>query len=208
MATESAQRILAIHRRLVARDPTASAELVEAMLESLKGYLVKRHLSALDRETLHDIAVDALMSYVIAPDRFDPSRSGLFHYLTLIADGDVRDTIRKESRRPRKLEPFVEDRQPATNISIGGGPRSDMHKLETRLDAIAILDRFQPEICSDPGDENVLALILHGERDVSAFAHALGLDDPEGEEARRTVLRAKDKIKRRLRRLGDRLQHG
>ena len=207
MASEAAERALALHQRLIAGDPTASAELFEDMLDSLTAYLLKRHRSALDQETLHDIAVDALMSYATSPDRFDPSRSGLFRYLTLIADGDARDAIRRQRRHPIKFESFVEDRQLATNSMNESGLHSTPHKVEVRIDAIAILDRYRPEICSDPGDEEVLALILHGEREAAAFARVLGLDDPESVQARRIVLRTKDKIKRRLRRLRDRLEH-
>ena len=205
MASEAAERALALHQRLLVDDPTASAELFEVMLGPVEAYLVKHHLSALDRETLRDIAVDALMSYVQSPEKFDPAKAGLYRYLTLIAEGDVRDAIRRRGRQPRKFEPLVEDRRPPANSLDESEERRIPQTMETRLDAMAILNRHQHEICADPGDAEVLGLILQDERDSAEFARALGLDNPESREARKTVLQVKDKIARRLRRLMDKL---
>jgi DNA-directed RNA polymerase specialized sigma24 family protein len=205
MASEAGDRALALHQRLLASDPTASAELFETMLGSVEAHLVKRHSSALDREALRDIAVDALMSYVLSPEKFDPSKAGLYRYLTLIADGDVRDAIRSRSRQPRKLEPLVEDHRPPANSLAESEERLIPLNMEMRTDAMAVLKRYQHDICTDPGDADVLALILKDEKESAAFARALGLDDPEDAEARKTVLQVKDKITRRLRRLKDKL---
>ena len=206
MASEAAKRALAIHHRLLEGDPTASAELFETMLKPLTRYLLSGHSSDLDRETLHDLAVDALMLYVRSPERFDPSRAGLFRYLTLIADRNAQDALRRRRRRPGEFEPLVEDRLLATNSLSESTDRLTSRHAELRADAIAIFERYKPEICSDPGDEDILALILSGETETAVFARALGLHDPDGAQARPVVLRAKDKIKRRLRRLKDRLE--
>lgn len=206
MASEAAERALAIHQRLVDGDPTASAAVFEMMLRPLRGYLLNRHSSELDGETVRDIAVDALMLYVRSPERFDPSRAGLFRYLTLIADRNAQDAIRRRARQPREFEPLVEDRLlPTNSLSESASTLTSGH-TQLRIDAIAIVERHKREICSDPGDEDILALILQGEIETAAFARAMGLDDPDGALARRAVLRAKDKIKRRLRRLKDRLE--
>ena len=207
MVSEAAERALAVHQRLVDGDPTAAAAAFEMMLKPLHGYLLKRHSSDLDREALRDIAVDALMFYIRWPERFDSSRAGLFRYLTLIADGNAKDALRRRRRQPAEFEPLVEDRLlPANSLSESADRLTSRH-TELRVDAIAILERYRPEICSDPGDEDVLALILEGENDTAVFARALGLDAPDDAQARRTVLRVKDKIKRRLRRLKGRLEH-
>ena len=207
MPSATAIRATTLHRRVVAGDPTATVELFEMMLEPLSKFLCRKHTHALDREALYDIAVDALMSYSQSPSKFDPAQAGLFRYLTLIAEGDVLDAIRKRSRRPRVVENPVEDRQPAAN-SLTEDDETISGTMETRVDAIRIVERYHNEVCSDPGDERILELMLQGERDTAAFARALGLNDLDGAAARATVLRAKDKIKRRLRRLKDRLEHG
>jgi hypothetical protein len=82
-----------------------------------------------------------------------------------------------------------------------------MEGAEVRADAAAILQRFQHEICSDPGDHAVLTLVLQGETAFEEFARALGLDNPDGEEAGKKVTQVKDKIMKRLQRLKERLDH-
>ena len=207
MASQAADRALALHQRLLEGDPTASAKLFEMMLTSVETYLVRRHSSALGHEALRDIAVDALMSYVLSPQKFDRSKAGLYRYLTLIAEGDVQDAVRRRRRQPEKMEPLVEDQLPPANSLDEAAQRLVPVNMEMRVDALTILTRYQHEICSDPGDADVLALILKEENRTPAFARALGLDDPEGPEARQIVFQVKDKIKQRLRRLKDKLEH-
>ena len=206
MASQAAERALALHQLLLKGDPTASAELFDMMLTSVEAYLVKRHSSALDHEALRDIAVDALMSYILSPQKFDPSKAGLYRYLTLIAEGDVQDAVRRRRRQPEKMEPLVENQPPPANSLDEAAQRLVPVNMEMRVDAVTILTRYQHEICPDPGDADVLALILKEENRTPAFARALGLDDPEGAEAREIVFQVKDKIKRRLRRLKDKLE--
>lgn len=206
MTSEVAERALAIHQRLVNGDPTASAAVFEMMLKPLRRYLLKHLPSKLDREALDDIATDALMFYIQKPEKFDPSRAGLFRYLTLIADNNVKDEMRRRRRQPVEFEPLVEDHLLPTNSLSESAEWSKSRHTELRIDAIAILERYRHEICSDPGDEDILALILDGEIETAVFARALGLDNPSSTQARRVVLRAKDKIKRRLRRLKDKLE--
>jgi RNA polymerase sigma-70 factor (ECF subfamily) len=93
-----AKRALELHRRVLAGDPTASAKLAETMLGPLKAHLRKHHSSALDAESRDDLAVDAVLAYLQAPEKFDPSKAGLFRYLTLIAENDLKDAIRRRTR--------------------------------------------------------------------------------------------------------------
>ena len=197
MAPEPARLALELHRRLLDGDPTASAEIAEMMLPPLKAHLHKRHSAKLDHEALDDVAVDAVIAYLKAPEKFDPSKAGLFRYLTLIAEGDLKDTIRYRSRRPHNFVDSVEISEHSAN--------RENDDAESRAGAMAILDRYGTEICTDPGDEVVLALMLRGEKGSESFARALGLRPLDSPNSRRTVTQVKDKIKKRLRRLGERL---
>lgn len=53
-----------------------------------------------------------------------------------------------------------------------------------------------------PEDVKVLQLMIEGERRTDRFAEALGLEGLTAEELRRTVKRHKDRLKKRLERLG------
>ena len=209
MVSDAAIRALALHQRLIAGDPTATAEVIGMMLKPLYRYLTKRHSRAVSDEALYDIAVDALMSYVRSPLKFDPDQAGLFRYLTLIADRDVQDAIRKLTRQPREVAlRSVEDGLPPTNSGFEADEHTTHDGMEGSVDASRILQRYYNDICRDPGDERILGLILEGETQSPAFARAMGLDEPDSATARAVVFRAKDKITRRLRRLRDKLENG
>ena len=206
--SETARRALALHQRILNGDPSAGAELFEEMLAHVEAYLVKRYSHPLDRLTLSDIATDALIAYINAPERFNPSKAGLSRYLTLIAEGNAKDALRRLSRRPQHFEEFVENLHSQANNTLEAQGTPGPPSLERLIDAMSILERHQSDICSDPGDAEVLELMLKGEKDMSAFVHALGLSEHAGADSRKSVVRKKDKIKRRLRRLKEKLDHG
>jgi RNA polymerase sigma-70 factor (ECF subfamily) len=59
---------------------------------------------------------------------------------------------------------------------------------------------------SDPVDRELLEMILTGERKTAPYARSLGIADRSETEQRKIVKRHKDRLKKRLRRLGVRLR--
>jgi RNA polymerase sigma-70 factor (ECF subfamily) len=186
-----------IHERLLAEDPTASAELVEAMLNQLVKELKKKHYTLHDSDMVVDSVTDALLSYIKRPAQFDPSKRGLFGYLLMAADCDLRNALAKV-RRLRRKEICVED---VELEALAGKEQVKGNDLETRLD----LKKMQEMIVGlfiDPKDREMAELILGGERSTETFVTVLGLGGRSLDKQRNEVKRHKDRIKKRLERYG------
>lgn len=93
---------VALHRRLLAQDPTAANDLAVAYLEPLVTWL-----GALAPQVHEDIrleaAEDALLALIRNPASYSPDRQTLEVYLRMSARGDLRNALAKEQRR-RKHE--------------------------------------------------------------------------------------------------------
>lgn len=180
-----------LHAAVVAGDPTASARICEALLEPLVerlSYKWKR----LDRQALEDQATDSLIGYVSNPQRYDPQRASLLTYLTLDADGDLKNAYRSTRRDREQLASDVED---------AVSQRNETTDVELFVeDDRAFLARLR-EAFPDELDRRVIYLLLEGERSTSSYASALGISDLQADEQRAEVKRVKDRIKKRLARL-------
>ena len=83
-----------LHASLVRGDPTASARLFEAHCFSPLVERLTYRWKTLGRQELKDQATDSLIGYVSNPQRYDPQRASLLTYLTLDADGDLKNAYR------------------------------------------------------------------------------------------------------------------
>src|SRR2546426_4982188 len=133
-----------IHDRLLADDPTATAELAENVGNIVFEKLRKKHPRR-DLEMVHDAAWDAIRAYMERPTTFDPSKRSLVGYLVMSADGDLRNAIAKSQRRREDLLVDVE------LVSLRGkkssrehteASRGDEEKLVAHLD----VDRIRPQL--------------------------------------------------------------
>src|SRR5207249_9166294 len=91
-----------IHERLFAADPVAPTELAEGVWKPLFKELEKRHPRLRESDFLRDAASDALISYIKQPTQFDPAKRGLFGFLIMAAEGDLRNALAKTARRKRR----------------------------------------------------------------------------------------------------------
>lgn len=203
------ERAIQLHLRLIQRDPLAPAELVEACIEELVRRLRIRAGPICSDTFLYDAAADTLLAYVQDPEKFDPSKSGLLTYLTMSAYGDLRNMLQKEHRRKKHeiLLDDVEHRLFARNNTTGEA--EDTELTECDVPDVGKKDSLMERIVAefpDPLDLVVLRLILSGERKTSAFSDALGIRSSSKEEQRQIVKRHKDKIIKRLKRLGKNLR--
>lgn len=81
-----------LHADVRAGDPTAWSRMFTTLLDSLVDWLGFRWPDLRDSERLHDFAVDSIMSYLRAPDRYDPAQSSLLSYLRMDAHGVAQRT--------------------------------------------------------------------------------------------------------------------
>ncbi|MFZ0931829.1 MAG: hypothetical protein WAN11_24740, partial [Syntrophobacteraceae bacterium] len=88
-----------IHQRLLAGDVTAPSELVDVILPLLIKELEKKNPRFHDSELLNDAITDALISYIKAPQQFDPVKLPLRKYLIMSAQRDFQNALAKEKRR-------------------------------------------------------------------------------------------------------------
>lgn len=197
-----------IRQRLLEGDPTAPSELALAYLDRLVHRLHVRFPEVVDHDMLEDAAVDAILNYTEHPSRFNPSKSSLATYLEMSARGDLLNALDREARRRKREVPLevVEQRGPGRNILVREDEleRTDLEYAGTGPAGPDLMNRMLESI-TDPRDQQLLQLMLNGERKTRAFAAVLDLEENDESEMRRAVKRHKDRLKKRLQRLGVKL---
>ena len=192
-----------IHKRLCEDDSTAPAELAEGVMEALVEKLSHKYPNLSDPDLPVEAAADALMDYIKRPEQFDPIQRGLFGFLVMAAEGDLKNALAKIARRQKKeiqLEPVEVDER-------GGNTRDRTDELDERIDFERLRDALD-ELFDDPKDRAVVKLIMEGERATEVFAQVLELEALPQNQQRTEVKRNKDRIKKRLQRhRGDILGH-
>ena len=184
-----------IHKRLCEGDSTASAELAEGVMEALVERLSYKYPNLSDTDLPFEAATDALMDYIKRPEQFDPTQRGLFGFLVMAAEGDLKNALARIDRRRDKeiqLEPVEVD-------ELGGNTRNRTDELEGKIDSERMQDALDT-LFDDPKDRAVVKLIMEGERATEVFAQVLELEALSEDQQRTEVKRNKDRIKKRLQR--------
>lgn len=189
-----------IHQRLLRKDPIAPSELVENYIESLVLRLGRRFPNLDDPHFVHDAVEDALLNYAQHPKRFNPEKGKLNSYLFMSARGDLQNKLKSEGRR-RQREVHVENVElhpDLRNISL---EESQNIELPLGLSMVEIKSQIE-QIITNQKDRKLLELILDGERKTKYYAEVLDITHLNLNEQRRQVKRAKDRLTKRLQRLG------
>jgi len=186
-----------VHRRLVGGDPTASAQVYKAILTPLVGWLYAQDRTK-DKELIRDAATDALVDYIKHPHKWNPKLGTLVSYICMASDRDLLNALEKVDRRRRHeiLTSDVEEEQLDRNVSLKENSPSDF--LESFL---PVLDG---QVESET-DKQMLALMLQGERSTIKFAQLLKIQDLPKEKKALEVKRNKDRLKKIIERLRNRL---
>jgi len=201
-----------LHARLLAGDPVASHEVASAFLLAVVERLQQRFRRLDDETLIWDAASDAILNYAERPAQFDPTRRRrLLDYLVMSADGDLRNALASRSRRRAKhevpsdrVELLLDVRNIDCEEPSDFGERDDA-TATSNMD-VEEVKRKVAEVITGPTDWQVVELMLQGERGTIAFAEVLGITHLDELEQRRIVYRVKDRLKRRLARLGVRLR--
>lgn len=191
---------LALHLRLVAGDVAAPEECVTRWLPTLVRRLSARAdlawFTSRDEHFAMEAALEALMDYVSKPAKYDPGRMSLGSYLFMAAYRDLQNAAKRDHTQGRGASSIhlVEEWLPSGNSSFEEGVISS-------VDAKAMWNTVLAEF-TEPLDHRLLSLLLHGERATAVFVEALGIFHLPKQEQKVVVKRHKDRITRRLERLG------
>jgi RNA polymerase sigma-70 factor, ECF subfamily len=193
-----------LHQRLVDGDHVAPQELAVAFLPAVIDRLQQR-FSRLDDESLMlDAAADAILSYAERPSQYSPDKLRLLPYLVMSADGDLKNALRRQQRQAHRelpvndVELLIDARNPEQDEA-----RPNEHAAAPEVEEVA---RRVREVVSDPIDQQLVDLMIQGERRTEAFARVLGITEMGILQQRKIVKQHKDRLKKRLSRLGVRLR--
>jgi len=192
---------LRFHQRLLAGDdPTAFAELAEGIYQELVRHISARAGPFADPALVEEAVGQALLDYNAFPDRYDPQRGSLRAYLVVVAHRRFLKAQQKERRRSWR------------NVSLTTDDGTDdileaPDELEALIARIRVAEVWPlvEQAFPDPQDRQVLLLIMNGVREMAAFAKALGITHLSEDEQTQHVNRAKNRIKKRLRRIGEQI---
>lgn len=200
---ELQEQALGVHRRLLAGDPTASADAAALLLYPLVKRLNARWPLLKRTDACYDAAVEVVSMYLVAPARYDQSRSSLLGWLTMQAHGDLRNDHASPSKRFERswlvescLPADPDTGQPPT---VGGTVTFDV------LPDVGGSQLFQTvrEAFPDIRDRQLIWLMcVEGSRSTAEAARVLGLGGLPPPRLTAEVKRHKDRVMRRLRRLG------
>jgi DNA-directed RNA polymerase specialized sigma24 family protein len=194
MSLPQSEDALRLHERLLAGDDLARIELCEAFLQPLTNRLQASAPFA-DDHLIAEAAESALLDYLEAPHKYQPSLSALSTYLFRAARCDLLNLQEREARRQRHLESVELDGLPG-NSKQSDQPLLKLVSDEENAAMRAVVDAVEAE--STPAERTVLRLIIDGEKSTAPYADALGIGDRPAEEQQDVVKRDKDKMKKRL----------
>jgi RNA polymerase sigma-70 factor, ECF subfamily len=199
-----------LHQRLLQDDPLAPAQLAEAFLDELVRRLRARakSLHIPDDAVVLDAATDALLKYIQEPHKYNPHRSGFLTYLTMSAYRDLQNLLDQASRRRRREIPLEDVEH---SLSSRNNVEEDLEEdswqrrgIQTPEARATFLGRIAEEF-PDLQDQQILSLMMSGERQTAAYSQVLGISHLEHKERQRIVKRHKDRLSKRLQRLGGKL---
>jgi hypothetical protein len=170
---------------------------------------LKRHPKA--RRFWHlipDAVEDALVNYFKRPEQYQPAKRGLWGYLVMAATGDLLNAIEKERRTLRREKPVADveyglDRR--NRVVVSAGSKLDAEGPEYRAFFKELRTAADREF-TDPREREVAELMIGGISNVEAFAAVMGIGQLPLEQQRVQVKRCKDRVSKRLQRLGERLR--
>jgi RNA polymerase sigma-70 factor, ECF subfamily len=192
-----------LHERLLDGDLVASQEVATAFLLAVVERLKQRFPRLDDESLIFDAAADAILSYAERPSQYDPQRLRLLSYLVMSADGDLKNALQRHQRRAHREVPMrdVELLLDARNSEV----EEVYPEKRPAAPGVEEVDHKIREEIPDPVDRQLVDLMMQGERRTEAFARVLGITDMDVLQQRKLVKQHKDRLKKRLMRLGIRL---
>ncbi len=193
-----------LHNRILENDPIAFAELCEEALFHVLQHL-ENAFPMVDAHTRETIVHDLLLNYHKRPKQYNPSKLSLFAYLRMAATADIRNETKRQQRRARRLAD-VDD--PVVELELQ--KRNTLQELDLTYEDTSeySLQEIRAELESELNttERCVLALLLDDVRETSRYAEAMEITHLDDLTQAREVKRVKDRLKKRMERLGKRLR--
>lgn len=199
MPAFDAVQALSIHQRLLEGDPVAAAEIAELLLPLLVPYLKQKFASIDDPHLVEDASHQALMGYILNPNRYDPTKSNLLTYIRLVAYRDLLNLVNSEKRHRNVISigEYVADDAQQSEYTI---EIADEYELEADVIARVITDQRLRSWIPDETDLRVIFLMMENVRETEAYVVLLGLTHLPVSEQEKIVKQHKDRLKKLLRR--------
>ena len=197
-------KALDVHQRLLQGDPTASADAAELLLDPVVTRLKRKWPGTAYSDACHDAAVDVLVVYFTDPSRYKPAQSSLVGWLVMQAHGDL---LNDYASKPKQFERLwlVESALPV-DPNTGEVPRvgDQVPSFDTlpEVDGSAVLAAVRGAFPNECDRQLIWLMCIEGSHSTEEAAKVLGLDCLSGAERAAEVKRQKDRVMRRLRRLG------
>jgi RNA polymerase sigma-70 factor (ECF subfamily) len=195
------------HRRILKGEATAFAELCELALPHLVTFLRSKFAYA-GNEDQETSAIDSLLTYHANPSQFRIGGISLFAYLRMSARYDMLNALDQKNRREWRWINI--DSLDGRSELQGQEPFTDQLKLDemlqeyTSLSFSDILNAVQSDL--DEMERKILWLMLEGERSTERYAETMEITHLDEQAQREEVKRVKDRLMKKLRRLGNRLK--
>ncbi|ADO69630.1 sigma-70 family RNA polymerase sigma factor [Stigmatella aurantiaca] len=180
-----------LHQRVLQGDPVAPVDVFQTYMDQILKILIQER--GCDAEVANDSAVDAVMSYLNEPSRYDPRRGRLSTYLIQAAKNRASDRHRTATSQARR------DQDYANVVTLQQRPPKEA--LEDAVEAKRLLQLVE-KLLKREKDKITLEHFLQDERSTEALAEALGLKALSPEQKKREVKRHKDRLTKFLERLG------
>ncbi len=201
---ELRQQALDVHERLLLGDPTASVDAAQLLLDPVVARLERKWPDPAYRDACHDAAVDVLVVYLADPSRYQPAQSSLVGWLVMQAHGDL---LNDYASKPKQFERLwlVESALPA-DPSTGETPRvgDQIPSFDTlpEVDGSIVLAAVRDAFPNECDRQLIWLMCIEGSHSTEEAARVLGLDGLSPDDQTAEVKRHKDRVMRRLRRLG------
>jgi hypothetical protein len=195
----AAERLLAVHKRLLAGDPVAPAELAYLTIAPLAEALRISSRGLRDESMAHEAATDAVLDLAKSPQSYTPGRSGVWSFLEMAAGRNLANLLLKERRQRGKISRFAD-------VALHDPARKKVQDsvltslAETEATG-ALGQKLNAKVASmSPADAFVINLMSDGVRATAEYARVLGIADRPKDEQKRAVKRVKDRLLKRLKR--------
>ncbi|MBI3650597.1 MAG: hypothetical protein HY231_06060 [Acidobacteria bacterium] len=180
------------HRLISGQDVCVSTEICELLLPLLTKALRQHFANLPDPHLVETFATDALLSYLLHPQKFTPAKSSLLAYLYMDACGDLLNFLERQKK-------FVELHIPFSEHEMKGIAQLDNPASYQTAAVSALAEQAIAEI-TDPTDRQIIELMMNAVRETAAYAEALHLENAAPETQKAIVKQHKDWLKARMKR--------
>lgn len=198
--------MLALHRALVDGSADASVLLAEKLIPILKSKLGPLNAEARDPHVVESAIGYGVARYLKEPEAYDPAGRTLPNYLAMDIEGDVRNELVTRRRQQARQEPLEEEvvelRSRDRNVTVEDEALDAMDPFDLPQAQVDAARRLLGELA--PRDRELAQLVADGVRSYAVWANTLGIEHLPAEVQKREVKRQKDRIKKKLERMGER----